>query len=643
MISNCNCPEKVECGCELEFDSYETGTTSVLDVGSLVNLGAESCEIEGYVIDWYRDGELAMVSASEVGLTDEATAIHPFTGNSAIPIEGGTYVPVVRFVIIDGEKIFTTPKLCQKWCDMTITLPEIEVVRLNCGSSNITGHYQFRIIYYSNVPGSLPSRTIAIDLPADQSTKYIAFYFYGANVADQIDVLFNGITTLTSWVVGDNLTASQFNTQPYHRDGTACYFVVELPEYEEGDFLKIVISPSIIEEIPQTDWEFRYKCLDNSKDFDCSIFSLALREYDITDWSFVHNEAACQREFRIKMVYPFPDINSGDNLWFSRYMAIGTSMWSSATNYLSNQYAGVNLQHTMGYYFSQFYVTNYNIRSATAGNVNLKKVGNVFTFTFSDVDDYNTVYANYQAGIASAWYTTREISDTTDYKYYRFWIFLWRSRPENCGDTTNVSRALTFHVGSSIVFSDSGGIYTCTITSLVVTNDYSSDTCNNAVTLINSYIIAVNVAISVSDYDENTLCFEHKMFGYGGGISSVIPQISSSNYGAVSVYSYGNVGPCLPFDLMCDPSKMVRPLTVWDGYIWYFRVVVTLVKDSNEVDWPRDEETGEYIDDPCENFKVYWCLDEDGCYLSNTNDHVLILEVVDGVVTYQLAYDDLYV
>jgi len=642
MISNCNCPEKVDCGCELEFDSYETGTTSVLDVGNLVDVSSESgCEIEGYVIDWYRNGELALVSASEVGLTSEATAIHPFTGSSAIPIEGGTYVPVVRFLVIDGEKIFTTPKLCQKWCNMAITLPEIEVERLNCGSTNISGNYQWELNYYSNVPGSLPSRTIVIDLPSDQSTKYMAFYFYGANVADQIEILFNGITILTSWVVGDNLTASQYNTQPYHRDYTAHYFVVELPEYGEGDFLKIVISPSIIEEIPQTDWVFRYKCLDNSKNFDCSIFSVTLREYDITDWSFALNESACQREFKIKMVYPFPTL-TGDNSWFQTYMLIGSAVWSSSTSYLTDQYAGVTLSHTIGWYAIQFYLTNYSVRAATAGNVNLKKVGNVFTFTFSDVDDYDAAYANYQAGIASSWYTTREVSDTSDYKFYRFWYWKWRSRPENCGDTTNYERSLWFHCGSSIVFSDSGGVYTCTITSLVVTNEYSSDTCNNVVTTINSYINGVNAAIGASDYEEDTLCFEWKMFGLGYGVLSEVPQIYSANSGAVSVVSYGNVGPCLPFDLMCVPSKMPMNTFRWDGFIWYFRLVVTLVKDSNEVDWPRDEETGEYIDDPCENFKVYWCLDEDGCYLPNTNDHVLILEVVDGVVEYQLAYEDLY-
>jgi hypothetical protein len=184
-----------------------------------------------------------------------------------------------------------------------------------------------------------------------------------------------------------------------------------------------------------------------------------------------------------------------------------------------------------------------------------------------------------------------------------------------------------------VVFSDSGGVYTLVLTAVSVTNEWSNESCNSAVTLINSYINYANQTIAKADYNEDTLCMEYKMFGYGSGFSGVQVLIYSSAYIGYTYSHFGITTPCNPITEEC-----ISTVSYSRFFAWCFGVIINLEKDPLTGDFPRDE-FGEYIDEPCENFSAYWALDEDYCL--SWADRTLILTVENGVVTYELPYEDL--
>ena len=116
IITNCNCGKKLACGCTLSFSSYIANPVSVLDVGTLQG---GTCTFSEYVIDWFRDGAFYLTTG--VGNAPDISAYHPFTGAAAIPVAGGTYVPVLRYVVLTGQttKIFSSKRFSDS-CDSSL-------------------------------------------------------------------------------------------------------------------------------------------------------------------------------------------------------------------------------------------------------------------------------------------------------------------------------------------------------------------------------------------------------------------------------------------------------------------------------------------------------------------------------------------
>ena len=213
-LNNCNCGERIDCGCTVSFDSYQASSVSVLSVGNLVG---GSCTFDAYVIDWYVDGQRTLVSGK--GNDPAIQAHHPFTGSAAIPVIGGTWVPKIRYVVIGGEVIYNGYRKCDRWCDSLEGLPTINVSSIGCGMKNLTNSlYDYLISYNTSQDYSLASRTIRFDLPTDLSAVYFAFYFYGQDVADQIDIYLNeSEQPLTSWIVGTRFNTNWWQSMPYRR------------------------------------------------------------------------------------------------------------------------------------------------------------------------------------------------------------------------------------------------------------------------------------------------------------------------------------------------------------------------------------------------------------------------------------------
>lgn len=628
--TNCNCGTKIDCGClNIRFETVSLTTTSVLEVGNLIS---DNCVFDEYVIDWYRDGQHALVSG--FGYDSDIQAFHPMVGASAVPVIGGTYTPIIRYVVINGQQIFFEPKSCHTWCGVNNVLPEITVSRLNCLSTNLTTTYQYRISYSSNDPASLPSRTIAWDLPdpngVDGRLKYFGVGFTGYDVVDEIEVLFNGVTSLANWQVGNSTAngfTSRYLTKPYRRLTSSQHqFVITIPDdYVLGDFLIIKVTPSVIQpEITQTNWQVDLKCIPNSVEFDCDIFNNIeqLREFDLTDWSFVFDEANCRRLFSLKMKNPWhlPYNWHGTSNPFRNYTGSGASNYSTTQDYVTSQYIRVGLQHQVNYNWQSYSLPSYSIRYPSQDEVTIEKIGTTIKFTFNSVDDYNDAYNNYQQSLTTLWWTNRSL-DPSDVRYYRWWNWNWRSRPLNCGDTLIGAVSLYFHHTSLIEFNSDENGHTLTIIPSLMPypNQWNNEPCNYVVSNINSTINQSNNFVNRADFTQSTFCFEQKFFGYGiGHLEPTSSWISRDSNGGYALTFNGNTHDCFPFNGTCitETSSVM--------FIAYIRVMITITVDS-EGNWQDGR-------DPLQNFVVYNLIMENNCDVMNTTNK--ILEIQDGIQIY---------
>jgi hypothetical protein len=634
ILTNCNCGEKVDCGCVLSFSSYIQNSVSVLDVGTLEG---GTCSFEEYVIDWYRNGQHAMVSG--VGYDPDIEAFHPFTGNSAIPVLSGTYVPVVRYVVISGEQIFFEKKQCHKWCDVVQDLPAITVSALNCGSSNITGLYQFQISYSNIEPVSLPARRLTWNLPSDLSTKYFAVEFIAYDIADKIEIFFKDENNiLTAWIAGSSVSTN-YTELPYRYWETAynkLKFVIELPDYADGDFLIIKITPSVLQpEITETSWVARFKCLTTFPD--CNVFD-GVRIFDVLNYSFVYNEGACRWELRIPFGHQTIRSSNSPYYRFYEYAGIREGSMNSAASYIHPDgyfiNAGISFNKFKNGLGDSYYASSYSTRYASVDNVNLIKTGNVFVWTFDSESDYLDILNRYNESKNSDWYNNF-VDDLSDINYYRWWHWRFKERPINCGDNpTSATRALYFHIKSTIVFESSGGVHTLTITAFeVASNEWSSESCNSVVSTINSTINSAKSMINAADYDENTYCYEYKMFGNGIGYKGEYVSVSDYTHGGVMVRLKGNNVHC--FDAWMNDGLLCNGLSVTGYYYHYYFVgKIDLEKDPETGDFYKDE-FGNYIDEPTENFSLYDGINPSTqCNSSSIVEDRLLLRVENGVITF---------
>lgn len=620
MISNCNCPEKIDCGCELEFDSYETGTTSVLDVGSLVNVGAEICEIEGYVIDWYRNGELALVSASEVGLTSEATAFHPFTGASAIPVIEGTYIPIVRFIVVNGEKIFTSPRQCQKFCDMTINLPEIEINCINCDtiSGNPPSGYNFRITYNSSQDWALAGRKVKICLPEDGSAIYFAVYFKAFLVADKVSVYYNDSTTsMESWVVGTNNNSWYDSALPYRYNAQEIKFAFSLPEYTSGDYLIIEVVPSVLDSNYQTNWELSLKCLTSSTVFEYDYFDDSAKAYDIDTLSLIWDSTNCL--FKLSMqfanIYPWAFYNTN----LGKYCGASGTSYNSATYDAVNDIGTISLGYKIqpnssGQYFGT------GVKLQTDGNVVFAKNGSTFTITCTNATDYNGFKDKLVIMYGSTWYTDwvgkSWETDGTDIRHYGYFMMYWITAAVTCGDNETLWVGY-FGVGSTVTYDDIN--YIITIEAVPETNDFTSGTCDSSGQLVTTVVNSINVAYNLGDFSHTTRCRYTNPFYYYSRYTGAysLPPVSTD----------GGWIPGLFYTDKTTPEWMEATfvqITSYpqQGFVNFFiKLVITASRNLD----------GSWIDDPLQNFEAY-------SYLNPLTDEFswptkyLIYKIEDGVV-----------
>ena len=611
--------EKVVCGCTPSFSSYLNNTTSVLDVGNL--LGG-SCTLTSYVIDWYRNGNKELVSGTN-GAAPDIQAVHPFTGTAAIPVQGGTWVPVIRWVVVGGIKYYPHPTKCKKWCSSLTGLPTITVNALNCGSTGGTpaSGYQYKLTYNTTQDFALASRTIRWELPSDLSVINFALMFTGFTVADKIEVFFkDSATPLMAWIIGDNLNTNTYTAMPYKRDSAQSFkFVVGLPVYAAGDYLIVKITPSVLETNVLTNWDLNIKCLTASSVFNCNFLTHDMHTYNLPLTRLDWDAANCRYKLVLKANATMPNWQNSADVNYPFYFYAGFAYHSTTGSYFDR------VNNEMGTYMSfnktptvfWWTITNYAATTALSGNVNLTKVGNVFTLTCASQSDYDWYKNNYNLQIAKTFYTDWS-SDPTNVKHYRYWRLYWQSMPAGCGDTTNAAKDIWISKLSTFNWNDAAKTLTITAVNYP-SNDIATETCNDSRTKVAEMILFLGYSITGADFSQNTLC-SYPLFGHGIGYSGVtINKVVDYNthYGVFAYSPYTSPCGAAMNEFYMHPTYPAN----FEWFTHFCKTKITATVDGN----------GDFTESPSDNFEVWDYLHITTRHLVQPFTYYLIYKKENGV------------
>ena len=618
LKGKCDCSEKVICDCgTLSFSSYVSPSDSLLNVGNLI---ASNCILDEYVIDWYVDGIKMLVTGK--GTDPDIQTLHPFTGDAAIPVVGGLWIPVVRYITVAGQDIYTTNIKCRKWCDMIISLPQITVNSIYCGFKG-TGvnlpsvYYDFKIKYRYTQDWSLASRTIRYDL--NSSSIHFAYFFTAYNVADRIKIFHSNDLNnpLTDVIVGNTGVVKQTTTMPYGVKSSSYKQIIALPEYTAGSYLIIQILPSVISGGIATDWDLEMKCLDSGYVIEYDFVSQACWQWDTDSFDFFYDTAACIFKCRIK-------IGCSQNQNFSLNVTKYGGMTFAEYYALSGDIFILDIASTTNIGSGTYQKTGYSTKTATYGDYSLKKEGDVYTFTCANVLDYNDIKSGFDYLMASAW-VSGFINDSTKKEYYRYYRFYHYNSPLFCGQDGETTWVLYFHLSSVVTFDPVNLIVTITCAQITCDYPVSPDPCNRIKSSICSLVANLESTRTRADFNHPTKCRYKYPLGGGWYFSSIsLPNIYDFNGPS---FNFAN-NKCLPLP-MTDPAWHVG-VTYYQFYVSSFRINITAERNST---------TGEWITDPLENFTLYWMINPNTGTLLNGTIYK-IWEKVNNVETVRLTWED---
>jgi len=566
-IGNCNCGKQLDCGCVPYFDTFLTNTVSVLSVGNLVS---DSCVFDEYVIDWFHDGEHAMVTGK--GYDPAIQEFHPFLGDASLPVIGGQWKPVLRYVVINGAKIYPIPKKCQNWCaDLDVALPSAEVpyiniINLACGMTGggASSLYDYKIFYNTTQDYSLATKTIRYFI--DDNAGFVAYLFDGAQVADQIEFFYNDeVTPLASYIVGTNLPTTSVNASPEEIDINVIYSVINLTghSFSPGDYLTIKIKPSVKEPGNyNTIWTLELKCLPSGY-FSCGDFNADIKTINPSTVNLTWDAVNCRYNFRFLTVAGRTPTN------FTRYFS---PVYVSAANTVSITASGdytIYLRKSRVATSTPVYLTGTYVNMS--GSFTAIKNGNIITLEFTHQTDYDAYKASFNSLSNHATYLAYT-SDKTNLNHYKWYFLNWRETLLTCGDSF-VNRTFYFHRSSPISFNDGARIIT--IEMLNTTNELPVADCDSTPQMANSYIETVNSSIISPDFTGTTKCrnaYPFNMYNQGATITNETQRIVR---GLFYLHSKSLDTVCQNSDWIVAPSTGRYEFT-----LYHIRVTLTNPDDA---------------------------------------------------------------
>lgn len=465
IISNCCCL-RTGTACADFAPYFGTGTLNN-QVGKLVvgNLVATGFTIGDYVIDWYLQGDstLKFSSSNPGNMISGIKAYHPLTGLNSYYVEEGTWLPKIRYMYVDGVKYTSYPEPGSIYTpDLLDCLPSITVQNFTCVNGG-TGDYAHTISYVNAVsPPKVADMTFNMDLNIDGSIKYIAFKFSGKDYADGLKIYYvsplNGTSVLLDWwVVGAevypaNYSRSVLPSAPRMESGIYDYIptVADISDitYVLGDYIQFQVTPSYFNPSnTNTNWDLSFTCLTAESDvLNCDrshTFPDLTKTIDLSLFSAIDapSDPTCTFYPKFSLMAPmtlssdFLKYHAGFDNWSNRYTNLAkdiTLSMATKRNLCSGGTTGLTITDQLQEYFV------------------FKKTGNVLTFTFKNLTDYESYRSAYNYALTTTIYTTLYTESDTSIHHFISWGPYNTQRACTTGDLTNC------------VFTDSTNIVTVT-------------------------------------------------------------------------------------------------------------------------------------------------------------------------------------
>jgi hypothetical protein len=587
------------------LDNVTQNAIGLLSVGNLISTAVSPCVVGDYVIDWYLDSITNPIQfTSGVGSDPAISQLHPFTGTAARPSVAGDWIPVIRYVFLDGTKYTSANVPGEAYSpDLATCLEPIVVENLTCLNGSAIEIYSHSISYEATIENPADAiRTLRFDLNA--AVNYFAWKFYGYVVSDRVELYYvSGVTQtlLGDYAIGFDLFPSDFSGSVKRIYGQSFKEVFDISTFTftPGDYINIKITSSYDDPSNQnTNWKFECKCLET---FDCILGPRS--EIDACSAVMTYNSIDC----RYELTYSFLNYNSYLNTQAATYLvnrSIGGYNISSTPS-VSFPIAVIHLD------YGSFYQATISGDSdcVNAFPKTLTKAGNIYTFSFTNNAEYifwrDEYLANYN--ILNTGYS----SSTSDIEHFRFirFYYLIDAAASGCGDNLDL-KVISLHVTSPVTFDD---INRTIVVDVRNTTNTLAPLCNG-----NSIFGISDVSNTISEPD------------FGPLSSTVRPTANSyltysinsiSEEGAELREYYDHLLPYTSSGNICDgtPDFCIEELnsnaTQTIFYTYNHAIVITDITDGTN------------------NFKILDNCDSNGCLVLNNNLKTVLYEIVNGVVT----------
>lgn len=570
--------------CNLYLTLINQNIVGKLSVG---NLASNGCTVGNYVIDWYLDS----VSPSNLQFTTgkgpdtDIEVQHPFTGNSAIPVIGGVYIPIIRYVYLNNilYSSDTYPEAIIS-PDLETCLPEITVVDPSCDNGGIA-QYSHNFSYIANTNFSNATRTLKFNYTIDD--LYLAYQFKGFTVSDRIKIThINALaveTVLEDVVIGNDINITNYLVTPkLVKELNYVKGIVEFPTFVAGSYVRIEITPSYLQPSNQnTSWELGLKCLE---DFDCTCSDIGVININNID---------CV------------DGGCSDTIFVSEPLVCSYDL-----NYIGTLQQQITSQHS----YSSTFQCNLSILNNPIscvqldGILTLTHTATQLIYSFSSNVDYLIFKTAYFALPSPT-----NCNNPTSLDYYKIVRGNIRISQTTCGDSQSFYYP-AFHQCNIPVFNDSLRTITWS-TTLSITNQYPIVPCVTCGGTIDSFISQINSTNAPISFVQTTRVRDTNPFSF---LFLNPPIATGGNITEDRATTFLYREQLLPTSIRECTFLDNCSFTSGQYTTFNFGYITTTITNINDM---------------CNNFEVYnRPPDINGC-VSFANTPVLIYKIVNGVQT----------
>jgi hypothetical protein len=411
------------------FDSSSTNNNiGYIEVGEVEaeDQGGNLVVLDGYVIDWHYgaiDGPIEFISS---GGTENEGLPHPLTGSQKVWQADGNWYPVLRYVVVGGIQY---EKIDNSFCD----LPVIIVEKVECDNGPYDDDLRFGWHFEYNASIDDPtnaSQTIRLYINADCLVSYVAFKFHAYSVPDLLKVSYYDSNEDTETLIGYFAVGGylpQGANVVYNPDlgedvleyryifsansiFQYMHHVIDISSFDchYGDYLIFEVFPTYKSSDPDTHWELWLECLDSGAFDECAIWMPnCFNDIDLSSISLVDDLINCRYVFTADLLCD-PIVLTGNTIkynWTTERTWINTG---GETPFQDNNIQ-IYIESEKG--FTRPAITS-NIACTPADSlITIIKTGNIISFNFEDVDDYNW-YADQLYNITHHAYFTNYTSIT---------------------------------------------------------------------------------------------------------------------------------------------------------------------------------------------------------------------------------------